>query len=244
MIRVKAGVFSVTPPGPADDDGSYLQWHLLDHMPEQYQLPGVVHATRWIADGDYVDARLAGSGELADIGNVVNYLVGDPVAQTLDDFIELGARLAETGRFPERRPSIRLSALALLKWYAAPRVLVSPEVVPFRPHRGVVLVVEEPTGDGTGTSQWLRWLHADHHQELLDVAGVAGVWMYGSTRTWKLNRAFYSGRQYVTVIYVDDDPLTTAKALASPLEGRWQSDVVKPLFAGPFRSMVQWEAWR
>ena len=41
MIRVKAAFFSITPPGPPDDDGSYLKWHLLDHMAEQYQLPGI-----------------------------------------------------------------------------------------------------------------------------------------------------------------------------------------------------------
>ena len=60
MIRVRAGIFSLTAPAPPDDDGSYLRWHLLDHMPEQYQLPGIVHGLRWIADGDYVGHRLAG----------------------------------------------------------------------------------------------------------------------------------------------------------------------------------------
>ena len=241
MIRVKAGVFSVTPPGPADDDGSYLQWHLLDHMPEQYQLPGMLLGTRWIADGDYVSQRIAGEGDLANIANVVNYLVTDPVERTLNDFMELGSRLAEIGRFPERRPGLRLSAPALLKWYAAPRVLVSPEVVPFRPHRGVLFVVEEPTGDGT--NDWLQWLHTSHTQELLQVPGVAGIWLYGSTRTWQLHPSFFTGRQYVTVIYLDDDPLATTKALISLVEQRWSSGAVRPLFAGPLRSMVLWEAW-
>ena len=46
MIRVKAAFFSFTPPAPADDDGSYLRWHLLDHMVEQYQLPGIQYALR------------------------------------------------------------------------------------------------------------------------------------------------------------------------------------------------------
>ena len=41
MNRVKAAFFSFTPPAPPDDDGSYLRWHLLDHMPEQYRLPGI-----------------------------------------------------------------------------------------------------------------------------------------------------------------------------------------------------------
>src|SRR5215472_7618108 len=128
MIRVKAGVFSMTPPEPPDDDGSYLSWHLLDHMPEQYQLPGIVHAQRWIADGEYLDSRIAASGPLGDVGNVMNYLMGGPVQRTLDDFIELGGRLREIGRYPVARPSVQVAALALLRWYAAPRALISPEV--------------------------------------------------------------------------------------------------------------------
>ncbi len=77
MIRVKAGFFSLTAPAPPDDDGSYLRWHLLDHMPVQYQLPDIVHGLRWIADGDYLDHRLAAHGPLGQVGNVVHYLVSN-----------------------------------------------------------------------------------------------------------------------------------------------------------------------
>ena len=91
MIRVKAAFFSITPPAPPDDDGSYLRWHLLDHMAEQYQLPGIQYALRYIADGAYLDSRIVATGQLEQVGNVVNYLVGDPVQQTHDDFMELAS---------------------------------------------------------------------------------------------------------------------------------------------------------
>ena len=120
MNRVKAAIFSVTPPASSEDDGSYLRWHLLDHMPEQYQLPGIQYALRYIADGDYLDNRIAATGHLEQVGNVVNYLVGDPVQQTHDDFMLLGPRLAELGRFPEVRPSLQLRMPALLSWYTGP----------------------------------------------------------------------------------------------------------------------------
>jgi hypothetical protein len=146
MIRVKAAFFSLTPPAPLGDDGSYLRWHLLDHMVEQYQLPGIQYALRYIADGDYLTSRILATGHLEDVGNVVNYLVGDPVQQTHEDFMQLGPRLSEMGRFPEVRPSLQLRMPALLHWYAAPQAQISPEVVPFRPHRGVVVIIEEPVG--------------------------------------------------------------------------------------------------
>jgi hypothetical protein len=242
MIRVKAGFFNLTPPPePGEDFDSYLRWHLLDHMPEQYQLPGIVYAARWIADGECLDARLAGSGKLERIGSIMNYLVGDPVQQTSEDFLELGPRLAELGRFPKSRRSLQLRLLALLRWYSAPRVLISAEVVPFRPHQGVLAMVEEPTGqDGPG---WMQWLHAKHYPLLLDVPGVAGVWMFGSTDTWDLHPRCQGDPQYMTVVYLDEDPLATAKALAPLVEQRWGSGSVRPLFAGPLRSIVQWDVW-
>jgi hypothetical protein len=242
MTRVEAGIFSFTAPAPADDDGSYLRWHLLDHMPEQYQLPGIVLAQRWIADGDYPDHRIAAAGPLGDIGNVVSYLVADPVEQTFAEFMDLGRRLADKGRVPERRPSLALRMLALLHQQAAPRVLVSDEVVPFRPHRGVMVVVEEPTG--ARPDRWLQWLRTDHYPSVLEVPGTAGAWMFGSTRAWTLPAAARGDAVYATVLYLDDDPLAITKALTPLIERRWASGDVRPLFAGPLRTMVEWEAWR
>lgn len=241
MIRVKAGVFSITPPTPPDDDGSYLRWHLLDHMPEQYQLPGLAFALRWIADGDYPAARIAANGHVADVGHIVHYLMGDPVQQTYDDFIELGGRLREIGRFPVLRPALQMRLLALLRWYSAPAALISPEVVPFRPHRGVVVIIEEPADDVI--DPWLQWLHAEHYPALLAMPGVAGAWMFGATRSWRETKRSEGGPQYTTVVYLDDDPLATTKVLAPIIEGRWASAAVRPLFAGPLRTMISWEAW-
>jgi hypothetical protein len=242
MIRVKAGIFSITPPAAPDDDDSYLRWHLLDHMPDQFQLPGIVHAQRWIADGAYLDHRIAANGHLNDVGNVVNYLVGDPAQQTIDDFMELGQRLGDVGRFPAgRRPLLQLRVHALLQWHAAPRALISAEAVPWRPHRGVLVIVEEPTTDGHPA--WMRWLHAEHLPQLLEVPGVAGVWTYGSTPSWNLPEACQGPHQHTTVIYVDEDPLTVTKQLQPLIERRWATGVVRPLFAGPLRTMTAWEVW-
>jgi hypothetical protein len=238
--RVRAGFFSITPPPPPDDDGSYLRWHLLDHMPEQYQLPGLVHAMRWIADGDLPDHRIVAAEPLADVGNAVNYLFGEPVQQTYDDFMVLGRRLAEVGRFQQSRPSLQLRLLALLKWYAAPRALISAEVVPFRPHRGVVLIVEEPIADA---ASWQHWLHRHHYPQLLEAGGVAGAWMFGSTETWTVLPTCQGDPQYTTVVFLDEDPSATSLALAPLIEQRWASGAVRPLFAGPLRTMMQWDAW-
>jgi hypothetical protein len=239
--RVKAGIFSLTTAAPADDDGTYLRWHLLDHMPEQYQLPGIVHGLRWIADGEYPDHRLAADGPLGDIGNVVHYFVGDPVQETFDDFVTLGRDLRENGRFPITRPLLQISGLRLLQWHAAPRALISAEVVPFRPHRGVLLIVEEAAGGRS--SQWLEWLHAEHYPALLATPGTAGAWTFSVSNGWRAPRGWRTEPQYITVVYLDADPLATTRALAPLVEERWRSAAVRPVFAGPLRTMINWEAW-
>jgi hypothetical protein len=248
--RVKAGFFSLTapaPPDPSATDGGYLRWHLLDHMPEQYQLPGIVYGLRWIADGNYLDRRLAAHGPLSDVGNVVNYLITDPVRETFDDFVALGRALRENGRFPVTRPSLQVAGLRLLQWHASPRALISAEVVPFRPHRGIVLLVEEPVEPSSGRPDgWLQWLHAEHYPALLATPGTAGAWTFGSTTAfWEASHPAPQGwrtdHQYITVVYLDGDPLATAEALAPLIEERWRS-AVGPVLAGPQRTIVSRDA--
>jgi hypothetical protein len=240
-MRVKAGVFSLTPPADrADDD--YLRWHLLDHMPEQYQLPGIVYGLRWIAEGEYLESRLAADGPLGQVGNAVHYLVGDPVEDTFDDFIALGRALRENGRFPVTRASLQVAGLRLLQWHSSPQALISAEVVPFRPHRGVLLIVEEAVQGRPG--EWLQWLHAEHYPALLATPGTAGAWTFGSTSEWnRANRGWRTEPQYITVVYLDGDPLAMTAALAPLVEERWRSGAVRPVFAGPLRSMIRFEAW-
>lgn len=242
MNRIKCAVVSMTGAAPGTDGADYLRWHLLDHMPEQYQLPGMLLGTRWAADEACVAARLEAVGPFRDLRNVVQYLMGEPVQRTLDEFLELGQRLRDVGRFPMRRPSIQLTAHALLHASAAPSALISPEVVPFRPHRGVLVLVEQPTGERS-IDEWLTWTQASHAHELLHVPGCAGACMYGTRTPWSTPARFDVGEQYLTVVYLDDDPITVIEALEPVVRSRWSSCAVTPLLAAPMRSMDRWDAW-
>ena len=59
-----------------------------------------------------------------------------------------GSRSARTshqvGRFPHRLPAVMLAVGDLVAGHAAPSALVTAEVVPYRPNRGMYLVVELP----------------------------------------------------------------------------------------------------
>ena len=139
-------------------------------MPEQYQLPGIQLGLRYLADGDAA-AALVATGDLEHVGTS-STTWWDPVQETHDDFMALGGDWPR-GPLPRARPSLQLRMPALLCWYAAPRALICAEVVPFRPHRGVLVVVEEPVG--TDTAAWEQWLDTDHQPAVLGVPGVRGL---------------------------------------------------------------------
>ena len=105
----------------------------------------------------------------------------------------------------------------------------------------MLLIVEEAVD--ARPSQWLQWLHAEHYPALLATPGTAGAWTFGSTSGWRPQRGWRTDPHYITVVYLDDAPLATTERLAPLVEQRWRSTAVRPLFAGPLRTMISWEAW-
>jgi hypothetical protein len=239
--RVKVGFFSLSGAGGSEDDAgdrAYVAWHQLDHMPEQYQLPGIIHGQRWMADDACLAVRSRASGAFEDVHHVVLYLMGDPVEQTLDDFFDLGSRLAQLGRFPRDLPRRFLGALRLLDVEVASRVLVSAEVVPFRPNRGVYLIVEQPA-DRRRINPYLRWRHDEHLARLVSTPGVAGAWVFATAARYRRGR-YTEGDYRITVCYLDDDPGEVATALGPQMEEAWRDAPVTPLLAAPFTSLIPW----
>jgi hypothetical protein len=165
--------------------------------------------------------------------------MGNPVDETLDEFMTLGRVLAEKGRMAPALPRQYIAGLRLLEALAAPRTLVSNEVVPYRPHRGIYLIVEEPTGVAT-QDDYLQQLHTDVLPTLVSVPGVAGALTFGTTPAIRLP-SFSPGHYRITTCYLDDDPATVGQRLAPVLERIWEAAPVRPLLAAPFESMMIWD---
>ena len=236
MNRVKLGFFSISHHAPSGDDRPYLAWHQMDHMPEQYQLPGLLLGQRWVSTPRCREAR-AGAAEGWDaVGHVVCYLMGNPVDETLDEFFILGRQLAEQGRLSLSLPSQYLGGLRLLEAVASPRALVSAEVVPFRPHRGVYVIIDEPDGS-VPQDEALQRIHADILPELVALPGVAGAWSYATSP--RIRRpAFSEGRLRIVVCYLDEDPATVGARLSPVVDRRWSSVPSRLLLAAPLESVV------
>jgi hypothetical protein len=242
MNKIKIGVFSLSHHSPNGDDRPYLEWHQLDHMPEQYLLPGLLFGQRWATTPPCQAARAAEVGDWAKVANVVCYLMGNPVDETIDEFLTLGRTLAEMGRFSQSLPSQFLAGLRLLHAQAAPRALISDDVVPFRPNTGIYLIVEE-LDDTAGTQaqdDHLQRIHTEVLPELVSVPGVAGALAFGTSPAIR-RPTFTPGAFRITACYLDKDPATVGAALAPVLERIWKTAPVRPLLAAPFESMMIWD---
>jgi hypothetical protein len=196
MNKVKVGFFSFT----EVLDGrhrEYNEWHLFDHMPENFKLDGLQWGQRWVATPELIDRRLFAADGLAHTQYVTLYLITEPVTQAVDDFYALGRQLHREDRFFEARKSHLSGPLSLVKTYAAPSMAVDKEAIPYRPNRGVFVTAQADVDGATEAAldEARRWYDEVHIPDLLRVRGVAGCWWFEDT----------NGRT-IRVYWLDEDP--------------------------------------
>lgn len=224
---VRAAILSLSARSATGEDAAYLAWHGLDHLPEQYRIPGMRHGARWVSTPECRAARAASSDRYDAVDHVVCYLFADPLAPALDTFFELGADLRGAGRMPRRLPAVELGGWERRGGLAAPAALVGADVLPWRPARGVYLLIEAgPTADPA---------------DVVDVPGVAGAWIFDGTSALH-DRLASTEPLRLTIAYLEDSPSEVAVRLADVLRARWQSGGIEPLLAAPFVTVVPW-AW-
>ena len=239
-IDVKAtyGFFSFTEVTDPAEHRSYNEWHQLDHLPEQFPLPGIVHGQRWVSTPACRSARLVSAADLDPIHYVTCYLMAEPIRRTLEDFFDLGAELHRLDRFHLHRRAHLTGPFGVLDTAASARVLVSAAAVPYRAHRGIYCVVEElVAGESRDSGE-----RTEYESALLAVPGVAGLWTFG-TDPELMSRRWTAGTRRITVCWLDEPPLTVAEGLAPLVSSQFdQRDAAsRVVFAGPFETIKPWE---
>lgn len=224
---VTAAIVSMSARSPDGDDAAYLEWHGLDHLPEQYRIAGMRNGTRWVSTPECRAARAASSNRYDGVDHVVCYLFADPLAAALDTFFSLGADLRHAGRMPRRLPPVELAGWERRGGLASPAALVGVDVLPWRPAHGVYLLVEAGPAVDPGA--------------LVGVPGVAGAWTFDGSGTLH-DRLADADELHLTVAYLDDAPAEVATRLAAVLQPRWDTGQLEPLLAAPFVTVVPW-AW-
>lgn len=220
---------------PEGRDGEYIEWHGLDHQPEQHRLTALRASRRIVSTPACRAARAAGSDRYDGVDHVMTYMFTD--AESLHGFDELNVAMTAAGRNPYNRgklidvpipglPLLERGPFLLRGIAAAPRVKIGADVLPWWPARGVYLLIERGGAEPANP---------------IEVPGVGGVW-WASSIPMEPPYAVgdYDGLQ-LTYCFLDGDPAETGEHLRPVLEQRWADMDVTPLLAAPFHTIVPYE---
>jgi hypothetical protein len=235
MNKIRVGFFSAT--SYAGDPEPYVAWHQLDHMPEQFRVPGLSWGQRFFATPGCVAASAHRLGPLGTACHLQTYLF-ETYEPVMSEFVALGRALAGLGRSMPGALSHLQVSLQLVSEHVAPRVLLTPGAVPFRPNTGVYVVLED-VPNRPAASEWLVQQQRDALPTLLEIPGVFGIWTFAAVAPPGQAGAYDvpASTQQLMIMYLDGDPIEVSDALAAHLAPRWEAAPVLPLLAGAFRSL-------
>jgi hypothetical protein len=128
-------------------------------------------------------------------------------------------------RRPFRLPSVYAAYFQLAGKIASPSAISGADVLPWRPARGVYILIERDAQAPTG---------------LTNIDGVAGAWWHRGGGSPEPGHSDNTGIQ-VSYCFLDDDPIDTATRLVEPLKQRWARGEGTPLLAAAFHVLVPFE---
>jgi hypothetical protein len=212
---------------PEGCDADYLEWHSLDHRPEQHRLRGLRASFRVVSTPACRAARAASDPRYDAVDHVMTYLFADVGALPL--FNDLNIAMADVGRTPYLLPPVERAVYHLDGAAAAPRIKVGADVLPWWPATGVYLLVERGVAP------------APDFVDLVAIPGVGGVWCGGALpMDPPYTTADTTGLQIV-YCFLDGDPAAVGERLRPVLEARWNASDVAPLLAAPFHTLVDYD---
>ncbi len=208
---------------PAGRDAEYIEWHSLDHRPEQYRIAELRNALRLVSTPECRAARAVSASQYDAVDHVMTYLFSSEAG--LPAFAALGAALNDGGRMPLRLPSVAHLTANLSGKCAAPHAVAAADVMPWRPMTGVYLLIEQGQASP---------------EPLIDIPGVAGLWWYQGALAPAPFGTDARGLQ-ISYCYLDEDPVAVAGKLGEAMRQRWASGEVTGLLAAPFFAVRSFE---
>ena len=197
----------------------YNAYHQLDHRPENLALPGVRWGDRWVRTPACAASSTGTDAQLMRMQYTTMYWFADPVERSVAEWAELGELAFQWGRRPDTDWAERhVGFFRPLKGYVNPRVLVSPDALPFRPVRSMllnVLRVREPRAGAT--EQAYAWYDRVHLPQVVECRGVAGVWSFVSESLTLLPGSGKGGSDRglrVHLAFCDEEPAVVLQDLA------------------------------
>jgi hypothetical protein len=226
--RVTTMYVSMSARHPDGRDAEYLEWHTLDHRPEQYRLPEIRSSLRVVSTPECRAARAASDPRFDAVDHVMTYYFSDEGG--LPGFVDLGAALHAGDRVPYLLPMVERAVYTVGGAVAASRVKVGSDVLPWWPARGIYLLVERGSAGPA---------------DLLGTPGVAGVWWADGNPVGPPSSSADNSGLQISYCYLDGEPVETAERLRPALDKRWADSKVTPLLAAPFHAVVplEWDRY-
>jgi hypothetical protein len=209
---------------PEGRDADYLEWHSLDHRPEQHRMAQLRASFRMVSTPACRAARAASDERYDEADHLQSYFFTDLSA--MDTFNQLSVALRNAGRAPYLLPLVERGVYRVDGIAAAPRIKIGADVLLWWSAKGVYFMIEQP---GAPVA------------DLLDVPGVGGAWWGGAVPLEPPFTTRDNSGLHVSYLFLDDEPAEVAERLRPRLEQRWSNTGNEPLLAAPFHSLVAYE---
>jgi hypothetical protein len=206
------------------DDAAYLEWHTLDHRPEQQRLAALRTSFRLVSTPACRRARAIAHERYDETDHVQTYFFKDLGA--MEGFNDLSIALREEGRTPYLLPTVERAVYTVSGMVAAPRIKAGADVLPWWPTKGIYLLIER--GEAAGSS-------------LATIPGIGGVWWAHAEPLEPPFATRETAGLQITYCFLDQDPPDVAASLRPVLEERWSRTGLEPLLAAPFHCVVPYE---
>ena len=208
---------------PEGTDAEYLQWHSLDHRPEQHRLSAVRASLRLVSTPACRAARAVSTAHFDPIDHVMSYFFSD--VDGLEGFLTLSTALGDAGRKLPLLPPVERGVYGVQNKTAAPRVKARCRRAAVVAHPRDVSAAGSTADHSRGTDRCRR--------------RGRGVVSVGTGCRPRLASA--KPGQQLTYCFLDQDPVDTAAKLRPALEKRWAATGIEPLLAAPFYPVIPYE---
>jgi hypothetical protein len=205
-------------------DAQYLEWHMLDHRPEQHRLSQLRASFRMVSTPECRAERAASNERYDGADHLQSYFFTGLAA--MEGFQELNSSLHEAGRSPFALPLVERGVYRVDGMAAAPRIKVGGDVLLWWAATGVYFLIERGGGPVA---------------DLLDVPGVGGAWWGAAEPLEPPFTTRDNSGLHVSYLFLDDDPVAVARRLRPRLELRWSDTGGEPLLAAPFHGVVAYD---
>lgn len=228
----------------------YNRWHQLDHLPENRALPGVIWGDRWALTEE---CRAYARGAQRGIDFIGMYWFDSPSDEAVADWTQLGEDSFQWGRGP-LIPGVKRDLLAFfkpVKGYSSSQAIVSPEVLPMRPHTGVHITVTK-FDEAHSIEAHDAHTREDHEviPALLAEDGAIGAWTFSFDHVQRHGSLPFDetpeaerGSMRIRVVFLEGNPLEVTARLEA-VEAEINPNPAGTLeLAAPLKTIIPWEDW-